>query len=150
MDIQTIVSALGLLGIGGIIGSYFQHLLNQRRDTELKIQQINENRYRSTLVYMRCLLKPESLPHFQMEDQKIYLIKNRIGIQKYAKEKITEYYYNGFLYASDNVLLNIRIFLQKPTEFNFTKTAVAMRQDLWKKGKTKINSKDFTLKDSTH
>ena len=60
MDIQTIVSALGLLGIGGIIGSYFQHLLNQRRDTELKIQQINENRYRSTLVYMRCLLKPES------------------------------------------------------------------------------------------
>ena len=148
MDIQTIISAVGLLGVGGIIGSYFQHLFNQKRETELKIQQINENRYRSTLVYMRCLLNPKSLPHFQIEDKHIYKLKTSEAIKKYAKEKIIEYYYNGFLYASDNVLVNIKQFLQNPSELNFTKTAVSMRKDLWKKGKTKINAKDFALKDS--
>lgn len=145
MDIQTIISTFGLLGIGGIMGSYFQYLLN-KKETELKIQQINENRYRSTLVYMRCLIEPKSLPHFQLEDKHIYELKDTNKIKQYAKEKITEYYYNGFLYASDSVLTNIKQFLKNSSTKNFTKTAVSMRKDLWKKGKTKINANDFILK----
>ena len=32
MDIQTILSIIGLLGIGGVIGSYIQYVLNQKGD----------------------------------------------------------------------------------------------------------------------
>ncbi|MBU4373893.1 MAG: hypothetical protein KJ714_05525 [Euryarchaeota archaeon] len=68
MDFQTIFSTLGLLGVGGAIGSYIQHLLNQKRETELRIQNLNENKYRSTLIFMRCILKPENVNQFDIND----------------------------------------------------------------------------------
>lgn len=42
MSIETILSFLGLLGIGGILGGYLQYFLNKKRDTEMKIQTLNE------------------------------------------------------------------------------------------------------------
>ena len=144
MNIETIISVFGLLGIGGVVGSYLQHLWNQKRETDLRIQNLNENRYRSTLVFMRCVLKPENVNQFHMEDPNIQHLKNKESIKKYALTKLTEYYYNSILYASDDVLIKIRQFIKNPSEINFVKTAIAMRRDLWKK-KTKIDLKAISL-----
>ena len=138
MDIQTTISVLGLLGLGGIMGSYIQHLFNKRREIDLEIRKINEDRYRSTLVWMRIFLKPENLKHFNLNDpftnhKVIHSINNKEEIKEYAKEKITEYYHNGFLYAPNEILINIRIFLENPNEKNYIKTALSMRRDLWHK-----------------
>ena len=144
MDIQTVVSVLGLLGIGGIAGSYFQHIWGQRRETELRIQTLNENKYRSTLVFMRCVLKPANMIQFDIDDPSIRKLKDEDEIQKYAKNKVTEYYYNSILYASDQVLMGIKQFIDNPSESNFMKAAVAMRKDLWKKG-TKTDLASLSL-----
>src|SRR3989338_403557 len=131
MNIETILSVLGLLGIGGITGSYLQHLWNQKRETESKIQNINERSYRSTLVFMRCFLKPENLSQFTIEDTNMTKLKNTKEIREYAKAKLMEFYYVGVLYAPDDVLIKIRQFIKNPSETNFVKTAIAMRRDLW-------------------
>ncbi len=144
MNVQTILSFLGLLGIGGIIGSYLQHFWNQKRETELRIQSLNENKYRSTLVFMRCILKPENVNQFHIEDSKIQKLKNKEEIKKYAMNKLTEFYYNSILYASDDVLRKLKQFMNQPSESNFMETAIAMRKDLWKK-KTKIKLKTLSL-----
>lgn len=145
MDIQTIISVLGLLGIGGIIGSYFQHLWNQKRETELRIQSLNENKYRSTLVFMRCVLKPENISQFNIEDPNMQHLKNKEDIKKYAFAKLTEFYYNSILYASDDVLRKFKNFMNEPSETGFMETAIAMRRNLWKKG-TRIELKTLSLK----
>lgn len=152
MDLEIALSVLGLLGIGGIIGSYFQHVFNQRHETELKIQEINEQRYRSTLVWMRCLLSPKSIAHFQFENpvqmnQILSSFKNESDVKSYARSKIIEYYYNGVLYAPDKVVLKIKSFIQKPSEIAYTEVAIAMREDLWKHGKTSVSAKDLMLED---
>ena len=92
MDIQAIISVLSLLGIGGVVGSYLQYFLNQRGETELRIQSLNENQYRSTLIFMRCVLKPENVDQFHIEDPNIKHLKNNEEIEKYAIE------HNLFIY----------------------------------------------------
>ncbi|MDD5182372.1 MAG: hypothetical protein PHC66_04365 [Candidatus Nanoarchaeia archaeon] len=138
MDLQIIISVLSLLGLGGIVGGYIQHLLNQKRETELRIQSLNEGRYRSILVFMRCVLKPENVNQFCIDDSYIQRLKSDEAIKKYATAKLTEFYYNSVLYASDNVLRRFKQFMNMPSEHNFMETAIAMRKDLWNKG-TKLN-----------
>ena len=69
-------------------------------------------------------------------------------IQGLAEDKLIEYYYNTFLYASDYVLISLKNFIQNPDERKFTETAVAMRKELWK---TNINRdiESFAIKYST-
>jgi hypothetical protein len=138
MSFEIILSILGLLGVGGIIGSYLQYLWNQKRDTELKIQALNENKYRSTLIFMRCVLKPTNIQQFIIEDPYFPKEESEEIIKNYSLKKLTETYYNSILYASDDVLISEKEFLRQPSESTFFKTAIAMRKDLWKK-KTKID-----------
>jgi len=145
MDPQTIISVLGLLGVGGIIGGFLQHLWIQKRETESRIQSLNENKYRSTLIFMRCVLSPGNVNQFRINDPNIQKLKNREEVEEYVKEKLIEFYYNSVLYASDEVLISIKGFIEEPNETNFMKTAIAMRKDLWGK-KTKIDSNVLHLR----
>jgi len=142
MDIQTILSILGLLGIGGIVGSYIQYALNQKGDITKEIRILNEDKYRSTLVFMRCILDPTAVNQFGFSN-KDEINFNQIKedpdkIIIYAKSKLKEYYYHSLLYASDNVINEIANFIRTSNEDNFIKAANAMRKDLWNKSKVEI------------
>lgn len=93
---------------------------------------------------MRCLLKPESLKEFDIPDKRIYELKGNEEIKKFAKSRLIEFYYNSFLYASDEVLTEMKIFIKNPDENNFVKAAFVMRRDLWKK-KTKVGLDTLSL-----
>ena len=41
------------------------------------------------------------------------------------------YYYHLFLFASENVINNVKEFIDNPTKDNFVNTAKAMRKDVW-------------------
>jgi len=142
MDIQTILSILGLLGIGGIVGSYIQYALNQKGDITKEIRILNEDKYRSILVFMRCILDPTAVNQFGFSN-KDEINFNQIKedpdkIIIYAKSKLKEYYYHSLLYASDNVINEIANFIRTSNEDNFIKAANAMRKDLWNKSKVEI------------
>ena len=125
-----------------IIGGYVKHLWKQKEDTELRIQELNESKYRSILVYMRLVLKPENVMQFNLDDPYLQTSHTFDEIKKHVKEKLVEHYYNSILYASDNVLKMLKQFIDNPTDSNFIKTAVEMRKDLWKK-RSKINIPDI-------
>jgi hypothetical protein len=147
MDIETIViSILTSFGVSGFIGIYLQHLWTQKRETESKIQSLNVKHYESTLVFMRIVLDPKKIDHFNVvrEDPVISKITNANDIRHFARNRLIEFYYSSVLFYSDDVLNAIKEFLQNATEDAFLKTAVAMRKDLWKK-KTKIDLKMLSL-----
>ncbi len=158
MDIQTIINLLGYMGLGGIVVGYLQYRWNEKTELmkihwtrfseiELKTRSLNENRYRSILIFMRCVIKPENANQFNIDDPNVQNLKNEKEIKKYAKTKLVEFYYKSLLYASDEVLRRIKQFIDNSTESNFIKTAIAMRKDLWKQERTEINENDFALKD---
>lgn len=78
---------------------------------------------------MRCYLDKNAIKHFNRWSNQ-FQNESEENIKKYLKEEIIEYYYNGFLYGSDDVLINIKKFLKNPSELNFKETAISMRKDL--------------------
>jgi len=146
MELETIVSVLGLLGIGGIIGGYIQHILSQRRETELRIQSENRGHYESNLVFMRIILKPEMVKNFNVAriDPLLSKTKNVSEIKRLAENRLTEFYYASILFSPDYVLTAMKEFIKNPNENTFMKSAITMRKDLWKK-KTKVGLDTLSL-----
>jgi|SRR5208337_4069100 len=137
MDITEILSILSLLGVGGIVGGYIQYLLNKKSQIELEIRQSNILRYHTISLLMRCVINPEKTQSISFAGWKIPDNKTKEEIQELAAEKLLEFYYNSFLFASDDVLASLKNFIQNPDERKFTETAVAMRKELWKISKNR-------------
>ena len=146
MDIETILTILASLGIGGIVGSYLQHLWNQKRETESRIQSDNRGHYESNLVWMRVVLKPEMVENFNIArlDTLLANTKDVAKIKQLAINRLTEFYYATVLFSPDYVLTAIKEFIKNPNEPSFLKAAIAMRKDLWKKN-TNVDLETLSL-----
>lgn len=144
MEYQTIISTLSLLGIGGIIGAYIKNLLDKRKEIDFKLNELNENKFRSMLVFMSIWLRPENRKHFLVDDKYIQNLDNK-ELKRHCLMKIEEYYYHSVLYASDEVLITIKKFLKNPNRENYVKTAKAMRMNLWN-NKSKLSVSDLMIK----
>lgn len=137
-NFNVIVSILGLLGIGGIIGAYFNSLWERNNTISLQKQEYKEARYKAIILLMYGYL--------EYKDQGDFLIIHRPNID--SKDKLflelkTEWN-NMILYASDDVLLKFHEFLKNPTHETFKKIAIAMRKDLWG-GKINQNIKNLNF-----
>ena len=141
IEAKDIISVISLLGLGGVLGAWIKHLLERKKETEIKIQNLNENKYRSILVFMRCVLNPNSIKQFDIHDPNFQNIKEEAEMNEYSNQKLKEFYYNSLLYASDQVLVSIKNFIENPSEENFFKSAFAMRKDLWNRS-SKSNIED--------
>lgn len=83
--------------------------------------------------------------HFRMQDTILERLKNE-DIPEYALSTVREYFYHSILYASDDVLLNLKTFLNQPRRDNFLKVAKSMRIDLWNK-KSNVSLEDLIITD---
>lgn len=145
MDIETvIVSILTAFLASGVVGYFINNYLSQKRETELRMQQDNRGHYESWMVYMRLLMRPDRLSHFNIHDPTVPTLTKIDDIRNHAKDKLTEFYYTAVFFCPDFVLSAIKEFLEKPNEENLMKTAIAMRKDLWKK-ETNIDLKTLSL-----
>ena len=54
---QLIISALTLLGIGGVIGGYFSYVFAKRKELQFKILELKEKRYRSCILFMDAIFR---------------------------------------------------------------------------------------------
>jgi hypothetical protein len=137
-----IVSILTALGIGSIIGVVIKHILDRNAELKIKLKTINEEKYRTILIYMSIIIKPKNKDHFILNDNILNELKNEIEIREYALSKLNEYYYQSLLYASDNVMKSFKIFLSNPIRENYILTAQKMRADLWN-NKTNLTIKEI-------
>jgi hypothetical protein len=138
MDTQTISSALGLLGIGGLISSYLTILWQRRSASQQKQEEFKFTRYKATIVLMFGFLQgAKSIQHL-----------NQHGRSFQTKEEILEEviveWLNMVLFASDKVMRELQDFILEPSSENYFRAALAMRKDLWR-GRMKFSAADVRL-----
>lgn len=132
--LQIIFSVLTLLGIGGIIGGYITFLLNKKKELEFKQLEQKEKRYKSCLLYMDVYFEPKNIKYLSSRQPDI---DNAQDVIEYLKAE----YHEMLLYASKDVIMSVKAFINDPTRENFLKTVLSMRRDLWiKKNDLELDS----------
>ncbi|MBU2539780.1 hypothetical protein KJ786_01300 [Patescibacteria group bacterium] len=123
--LQIIFSALTLLGIGGIVGGYITYLLDKKKEREFKVLEQKEKRYKSCLLYMDAFFEPKNIKYLSSRQPDI---NNAQDVIEYLKME----YHEMMLYASKEVILSVKAFIENPTHEKFLRTILTMRQDLSK------------------
>ena len=121
--IQTILSALTLLGVGGILGWYINYLLDKKKEREFKVLERKEKRYKSCFLYMDAYFEPKNIKYLSSRQPDIDSAEDVI---EYLKME----FYEMMLYASKDVIMSVKSFIENPVRENFLKTILSMRQDL--------------------
>jgi len=124
--LQIIFSALTLFGVGGILGGYVSFILDKKKEREFKVLEQKERRYKSCLLYMDAFFEPKNIKYLSSRQPDIDSSKD---VLEYLKME----YYEMTLYASKQVILSVKEFIESPIRKNFLKTILTMRQDLAKK-----------------
>jgi hypothetical protein len=138
VDSQTIVSAIGLLGIGGVVSSYLTILWQRHSAFQQKKDEFKATRYKATVVLMFGYLQgAKSIEHLNQHGR-AFKSKNEI-----LEEVIIEWL-NMVLFASDDVLKDLQEFILDPSSETYFRAALAMRKDLWG-GRVKFSFKDVKL-----
>lgn len=137
INLETILSILALLGIGGIVGAYINHLLEIRRETQRRIAERKESQY------------------------KIFL-ENLIGFfegwenKEKQKKFMEELYTHAPLYASDEVIKLANKYIKSfdknlsnkgESDDYYRKLVLAIRKDLEKilSGKSDLEESDIDI-----
>ena len=135
---NTLISVLVGLGIGSITTAFVSNWLDRKKEVELNLKKILEDKYRGLLVFMACALDIEKKKYFTINEQVAHKTS-----QDYLNQ-VREYYYHGTLYSSDEVILALKSFIKLPNKETYVGVAQAMRNDLWGR-KTKLNFDDINI-----
>jgi len=126
MNFENIDSALTLLGIGGLFGTYFRILWERRNTALLQKQEFKEARYKGIIILM--------LSYLDFDKNKAMLQKHgreNIRTTQDLKDELMMELNNMILFASADVLDFMQKYIKQPTQQFFYQVAIAMRKDLW-------------------
>ena len=142
MDTSIIISFMGVAGIGGIVGAYFQSFFSRKREIFLKLNSINEKRYKDLLYHMNIILNPKNVRFMNHADPSR---GNQFNQQDHI-DFVNAEYLQSILYAPDDVVNALKKFLENPNQRNFINAAIKMRISLWNK-KTKLKSSEIIIEE---
>jgi len=131
ISFSQIISLITALGIGSGIGIVIKSILDRNSELKFKLKTINEEKYRTILIYMSIVINPQNKSHFILNDNILYSLKSDKDIYDYSLSKLNEYYYQSLLYATDDVMRAFKLFLSDCSRENYILSAQKMRQDLW-------------------
>ena len=143
-SLSSITSLLIALGVGGLIGIIVKSILDRNAELKIKLKTINEEKYRTILIYMSIVINPSSKDHFILNDDNLYGLMSDTEISTYALSKLKEYYYQSLLYASDDVMHTLKLFLSNNDREHYISTAQKMRLDLWN-SKSKLELSEIEI-----
>ena len=86
--LPQIIPLIAGLGVGSIIGVIIKHLLDRNAELKIKLKTINEEKYRTILIYMSIIINPKNKDHFVLNDNILYGLRNENDIKEYAKSKL--------------------------------------------------------------
>lgn len=128
---QLFISLIAAVGLGGILGAYFQSRFQHQKEVKEDIHQLKRARYGAILIQMLTVLDPKHLPKMQK-------IRPDLASIEDVKEELKTEMLNSILFASDEVVKAMADFLSSPAHSSYIKTAATMRKDLWN-SKTSID-----------
>lgn len=125
ITVENVISVLALLGIGGILGTYFRILWERRNAALLQKQEFKETRYKCIILLMYGAV--------DFEKQKPMLGQHGRDFETLEEllDELKTEWHNMILFASDDVLRRTHAFIKSPSQEAFRMSAFAMREDLW-------------------
>ncbi len=125
--ITVATAIIAALGVGGIIGAYFQSRFERRAQLSQQEHELKQRRYLCILMLMITKLNPS------IGLSKLKLIRPDLGAESDIDHELSTGLLNGVVYASDEVLTALARFIKEPERDAFLGAARAMRQDLWRR-----------------
>ncbi|MCW3106311.1 MAG: hypothetical protein JWQ09_817 [Segetibacter sp.] len=125
MVADQIIPALGLIGLGGLIKTTVDYFIGQRKVKADARHLFKEKRYKAILLL--------GFAYVNYETEKITLIINRPDITTHneLRNELEAEYINMLLYASDTVVIKMKVFLRELTKSAFDELILSMRKDLY-------------------
>jgi hypothetical protein len=138
MDNTQIIISISSAIIGGIVATFLKTFLEKRKEIDINLQKITEDKYKSLLIFMACAMDVEKRRYFSLNEQ----VEN--DTSEHFLNQVKEYYYHSILYSPDNVIVSLKKFISEPDQNNYVLVAKEMRKDLWNKN-TKLSFDDIKL-----
>jgi hypothetical protein len=130
--LSTVVSLLTALGLGSLVGAFFQSRFEQQKHVNQQEHELKRSRYRCILILMLSKLEPKTgVPH-------LHLYRPDLKDLDDLDAELRLELFNAVLFASDDVMSAMAEFIATGGYPAYIKTAAAMRRDLWNK-KTAID-----------
>lgn len=138
MNFEAVSSALGLIGVSGLVSSYLTTIWQRRSAFEQKKEEFKFTRYKATIVLM--------FGHLQGERSISQLNKYGRTFQTSTEilEEVKVEWLNMVLFASDAVMRELQEFILNPTDESYFRAALAMRRDL-QGSRMRFSSSDVRL-----
>lgn len=108
------------------MGGYISHRLTRHKELEFQRREQKEKRYKSILLFMDAYLDPKNITYLKA-------IHPAMKNERDTKEWLKAEYHEMVLYASREVILAVKSFIDSPSEQQFLDVLLAMRRDLWVK-----------------
>ena len=125
LTVENVLSALGLLGIGGALGTYFRIVWERKSSAQLQKQEFKDTRYKCIIMLMYTLLD------FDKRSKGLEKFGRDFKSQEQLIDEIKAEWHNAILFATDEVLEDLHAFIKEPSAESFKKSALSMRKDLW-------------------
>ncbi|MEM7793185.1 MAG: hypothetical protein AAF579_01870 [Cyanobacteria bacterium P01_C01_bin.118] len=125
MTIENAIAAIGLLGIGGIFGTYFRILWERKNTTLLQKQEFKEARYKCIILLIYSALDFDKNKVMLRQQGRKFLSREDL------MDELKAEWHNMILFASDGALMNTHTFIKNPSYETFRIASLAMRKDLW-------------------
>jgi hypothetical protein len=138
MTAEQILTAIGLVGIGGLLKSFLDFIIESRKSKQVAQNTLKEARYKSIILMCFAFVN--------YEKEKTNLIINRPDITSLdrLKNELHAEFINMALYGSDDVIQKFKLFISIQNEKVLNDLAIAMRKDLFGI-KTKLKSETFEI-----
>jgi hypothetical protein len=125
MSIENTISALGLLGLGGVIGTYLRIQWERRNASLLQNQEFKDTRYKCIIMLMYTAL------NFEKRGLNLNQFGRNFQSNDDVIDELKAEWHNAILFASEDALMSIYAFINQPSATAFKQSALAMRRDLW-------------------
>lgn len=127
LPMPDIISILAGIGLGGVVGAYFQSHFERRRQVGQHQHELKQKRYFCIVMLLIAKLDPDDgVPKLRLHRPDLQTIADL------DNELATELW-NAHIFADDKVLETFSAFIRKPGRVAFLATVRAMRTDLWGK-----------------
>lgn len=136
---DQILTAVGLVGFGGLLKSGFDFLIASKKAKEDAKHSLKETRYKTIILLCYALV--------YYDREKTTLIINRPDINSIdrLRNEVHVEFINMSLYGSDGVILEMKEFVQEQNSQTLNNLAIAMRKDLYGI-KTNLKGNHFDIK----
>jgi hypothetical protein len=125
MSADQILTAIGLVGFGGLLKSGFDYLIAAKKSKQDSKQTLKETRYKA--IILLCY----GLVHYEREKTTLVVNRPDIDSKDRLRNEVHAEFVNMSLFASDKVILEMKNFIRQQDNKTLNDLAIAMRKDLY-------------------